>query len=72
MIRIVMLLSLVLCTAACAIPAYEPEPVTPQQWQERQDRIARQQAERDRLCAITRPDDPRHDQLCNSIPQDRP
>jgi len=72
MIRTVILLSLVLGTAACAMPAYDPEPVSAQQWQERQDRIARQAAERDRLCAITRPDDPRHDQLCNSIPRDRP
>jgi|TARA_R110002124_G_scaffold10866_1_gene53147 hypothetical protein len=72
MIRTVMLVSLVLGTAACAMPVYDPEPVTPQQWQERQDRIARETAERDRLCAMTRPEDPRHDQLCNSLPRDRP
>ena len=72
MIRIIVLLSLVLGTAACGMPVYEPEPVTPQQWQERQERIARQQAERDRLCAITKPEDPRHDQLCNTTPRDRP
>ncbi|MDI1280614.1 MAG: hypothetical protein ACI9YM_001323 [Brevundimonas sp.] len=72
MIRTVMLVSLVLGTAACAMAVYDPEPVTPQQWQERQDRIARETAERDRLCAITRPEDPRHDQLCNSLPKDRP
>ena len=72
MIRTLMLVSLVLGTAACAMPVYDPEPVTPQQWQERQDRIARETAERDRLCAMTRPEDPRHDQLCNSLPRDRP
>ncbi|WP_339872750.1 hypothetical protein [uncultured Brevundimonas sp.] len=72
MIRAVLLVSLVLGSAACTLPAYEPEPVTPQQWQERQDRIARQQAERDRLCALTKADDPRRDQFCYSTPRDRP
>lgn len=33
---------------ACA--AYEPEPVSPYQWQQRQERIQRQEAERLRRC----------------------
>ena len=34
--------------SACA--AYEPEPVSPYQWQQRQERIERQEAERLRRC----------------------
>jgi hypothetical protein len=34
--------------SACA--AYEPEPVSPYQWQQRQERIQRQEAERLRRC----------------------
>ena len=46
------LASLLLATAsltACA--SYEPEPVSPYQWQQRQERIERQEAERLRRCA---------------------
>ena len=35
---------------ACA--AYEPEPVSPYQWQQRQERIERQEAERLRRCEV--------------------
>ena len=44
-------LTLILAAAsltACA--AYEPEPVSPYQWQQRQERIQRQEAERLRRC----------------------
>jgi uncharacterized protein involved in tolerance to divalent cations len=34
--------------AACS--TYEPEPVSPYQWQQRQERIQRQEAERLRRC----------------------
>ena len=53
--------------SACAIPTYEADPVSPRQWQERQERIQRQEAERARLCAITRPEDPRKEQLCRGV-----
>ena len=36
--------------SACA--AYEPEPVSPYQWQQRQERIERQEAERLRRCEV--------------------
>ena len=51
--------------SACS--TYEAEPVSPRQWQERQERIQRQEAERARLCAITRPEDPRKEQLCRGV-----
>jgi len=66
MIRLIAVAMLV-ATAACTIPTYEADPVSPRQWQERQERIQREQAERDRLCAITRPEDPRKEQLCRSV-----
>ena len=53
--------------SACAIRTYEADPVSPRQWQERQERIQRQEAERARLCAITRPEDPRKEQLCRGV-----
>ena len=64
------ILPLILAAAAlggCTIPTYEAEPVSPRQWQERQERIQREQAERARLCAITRPEDPRKDELCRGV-----
>ena len=51
-------------TAACTIPTYEPEPVSAHQWERRQQAIERQQAERERLCRITRDEDPRKEELC--------
>ena len=67
MSRILAIALLVAATAACTIPTYEAEPVSPRQWQERQERIQREQAERARLCAITRPEDPRKDELCRGV-----
>jgi hypothetical protein len=44
-------LTLVLVTATLsACSTYEPEPVSPYQWQQRQERIERQEAERLRRC----------------------
>ncbi|MGH6978387.1 MAG: hypothetical protein ACRED4_03715 [Brevundimonas sp.] len=36
--------------AACASQPYEPDPVSAYQWQQRQERIEREQAERLRRC----------------------
>ena len=66
MTRIVCL-ALLLALGACNIPVYDPEPVSIDQWQRRQEAIQRQQAERERLCAITKQDDPRHDELCRGL-----
>ena len=48
MIRTLTLILAVASLTACA--AYEPEPVSPYQWQQRQERIQRQEAERLRRC----------------------
>ncbi len=53
--------------AACTIPTYEPDPVSPAQWQRRQEAIERQQAERERLCRITKDEDPRKEELCRGV-----
>jgi len=63
-------LSMVLAAAAasaCTIPTYEPDPVSPAQWQRRQEAIERQQAERERLCRITKDEDPRKEELCRGV-----
>ncbi|MBU1384285.1 MAG: hypothetical protein KKG14_14115 [Alphaproteobacteria bacterium] len=54
-------------TAACNVPIYEPEPVSGYQWERRQQAIERQQAERVRLCRITRDEDPRKEELCRGV-----
>ncbi|MFN3931588.1 MAG: hypothetical protein ACK4JY_07555 [Brevundimonas sp.] len=54
-------------TAACAVPIYEPEPVSGYQWERRQQAIERQQAERERLCRITKDEDPRKEELCRGV-----
>jgi hypothetical protein len=48
MFRTVTLILAAASLSACA--AYEPEPVSPYQWQQRQERIQRQEAERLRRC----------------------
>ncbi len=48
MLRTVTLILAAATLSACA--AYEPEPVSPYQWQQRQERIERQAAERLRRC----------------------
>jgi hypothetical protein len=50
MIRPIALLLAGLTLAACGGTAYEPDPVSPYQWQQRQERIERQEAERLRRC----------------------
>ena len=54
-------------TGACTIPTYEAEPVSVYQWERRQEGIVRQQAERERLCRITKEDDPRKEELCRGV-----
>lgn len=67
MIRILTLALLASMTAACTIPTYEADPVSAAQWERRQEAIQRQQAERERLCRITRDDDPRKEELCRGV-----
>ena len=62
-----LILAMALATAACAIPTYEAEPVSAHQWERRQEAILRQQAERERLCRITRDDDRRKEELCRGV-----
>lgn len=50
MARILTLLLVAAGLGACAGEPYEPEPVSPYQWQQRQERIQRQEAERLRRC----------------------
>ena len=60
-------IGLALMAGACTIPVYEPEPVSAAQWQRRQEAIERQQAERVRLCRITKDEDPRKEELCRGV-----
>lgn len=52
---------------ACTLPTYEAEPVSVYQWERRQEAIIRRQAERERLCRITKEDDPRKEELCRGV-----
>jgi len=65
--RIPGLIALALLAGGCSVPTYEPEPVSAHQWERRQDAILRRQAERERLCRITKEDDPRKEELCRSV-----
>ena len=56
-----------LAAGACTVPTYEPEPVSVYQWERRQQAIERQQAERERLCRITKDEDPRKEELCRGV-----
>jgi hypothetical protein len=67
MIRTLTLAGLASLTAACTIPTYEAEPVSAHQWERRQETILRRQAERERLCRITKEDDPRKEELCRGV-----
>ncbi|WP_292064592.1 hypothetical protein [Brevundimonas sp. UBA7664] len=67
MTRILTIAVLAALTGACTIPTYEADPVSPHQWERRQEAIMRQQAERERLCRITREDDPRKEELCRGV-----
>ena len=66
-----LILVMALGLTACTIPAYEPEPVSPVQWERRQQAIERQQAERARLCRITRDEDPRKEELCRGVEREK-
>ena len=68
----VLILTMALAVAGCTIPSYEAEPVSAEQWRRRQEAIERQQAERVRLCRITRDEDPRKEQLCRGVSGARP
>jgi hypothetical protein len=50
MIRVFAITFAAMTLAACSGAAYEPDPVSPYQWQQRQERIERQEAERLRRC----------------------
>ena len=63
MSRILILGLLAVMTSACTIPTYEADPVSVYQWERRQEGIQRRQAERERLCRITKEDDPRKEEL---------
>ena len=67
MIRVLALAMLASMTGACTIPSYEAEPVSVYQWERRQEAIVRRQAERERLCRITKDDDPRKEELCRGV-----
>ena len=62
-----LLLAMALGLTACTIPVYEPEPVSVYQWERRQQAIERQEAERARLCRITKDEDPRKEELCRGV-----
>ena len=64
-------LGAVASTAGCTIPTYEAEPVSVYQWERRQQTIEREQAERVRLCRITKDEDPRKAELCRDVPGDK-
>ncbi len=63
----ILTLVLLASTGACNIPTYEADPVSVYQWERRQEGIQRQHAERERLCRITREDDPRKEELCRGV-----
>ena len=67
MIRLAVLSVAAVLLASCTIPTYEADPVSGAQWQRRQEAIERQYAERERLCRITKDDDPRKDDLCRGV-----
>jgi hypothetical protein len=61
------LAALAVGVSACAIPNYEAEPVSVYQWERRQQAAERRYAERQRLCRITKDDDPRKAELCRGV-----
>ena len=67
MIRSLTLLLAAAALTACAIPTYEPEPVSVYQWERRQQAIERDLAERERLCRTTKDEDPRKAEHCRGV-----
>lgn len=61
------LLTVAAAASGCAVPSYEAEPVSVYQWERRQQAAERQYAERQRLCRITKDDDPRKEELCRGV-----
>ena len=53
--------------SACTVPTYEAEPVSVYQWERRQQAAEREYAERQRLCRITKDEDPRKEELCRGV-----
>ena len=53
--------------AGCTLPTYEAEPVSVYQWERRQQAAEREYAERQRLCRITKDEDPRKEELCRGV-----
>jgi siderophore synthetase component len=53
-----------LLLASCAAQPYEPLPVSPYQWQQRQERIEREAAERQRRCEAMDKQSERHAREC--------
>ena len=60
--RLIIFLAAAASLTACA--PYEPEPVSAWQWQQRQERIERQEAERLRRCAAMDQQSERHAREC--------
>ncbi|HYD29142.1 hypothetical protein [Brevundimonas sp.] len=74
MSRPLMLAGLVAVAAgasACAVPVYEPEPTSVYQWERRQQAVERDYAERERLCRITKDEDPRKAERCRGVSGDQ-
>ena len=64
MIRMALLALTATALAGCLPPAYEAEPASVYQWERRQEGIARQEAERVRVCAIMNKDSERYKRDC--------
>ncbi|RZI99951.1 MAG: hypothetical protein EON90_09305 [Brevundimonas sp.] len=65
MIRFAVLLALACATTACAAAQpYEPLPVSPYQWQQRQDRIQRAETERLNRCETMNQQSERYAREC--------
>jgi hypothetical protein len=64
MMRLIALSIVAVALTGCLPPAYEAEPESVYQWQRRQEGIARQEAERMRLCAIMNTDTDRYRRDC--------
>ena len=64
MIRMALLALTATTLAGCLPPAYEAEPASVYQWERRQEGIARQEAERVRVCAIMNKDSERYKRDC--------
>ena len=64
---ILLALGVAAVAGACTVPTYEAEPVSVYQWERRQQAAQREYAERQRLCRITKDEDPRKKELCRGV-----